>query len=134
MIQPNGFVTKEWNEFFLRLVNGDPGQLWDPTFTGLTVVGDVTYSGKWYQLGRYQAYFSVTITSEGGTSASTAGTTYIDNFPGNINADSVVLAANSTTNIGIGTGNADSADGRIYTPSWVATTDTITISGTVETR
>lgn len=124
----NGLISREWNLYFQFLSIGDPGTLWTPTFSGLT--GSPTITGYWYQMGMYQAFFTATIN---GTSASTAGTTYISNFPDTINTDSVILAANSTTNIGIGTGIARAANQRIYTPTWAVTSQIVTVSGTIQT-
>lgn len=127
-LDKTGLISREWNLFFQSLATGDVGADWVPTFASLT--GSPTITAKWFQQGKYQAFFTVTIN---GTSASTAGTTYINNFPGVINADSVILAANSTTLIGIGTGLAKASNNRIYTPTWNVTSQIVTLSGVIET-
>lgn len=128
VVDANGFITVPWSLFFQGLATGDPGTLWTPVFSGLT--GTPTISGKWYQIGQYKAFFEATIN---GTSSTTAGTAYISNFPDTINADTVILAANSTTNIGIGTGIARATNQRIYVPTWNVVTNIVTISGVIET-
>jgi hypothetical protein len=123
-------VSREWLLFFQNLSDGDPGEDWNPAYTGLTVVGSLAHTGRFYRISRNLQYFFATITSVGGgTSASVAGTTYINNWPSMILKDSSVFASNSTTNLGIGVGIAKAANNRIYTPAWSATTNTITICG-----
>ena len=107
---------------------------WTPIFTNLTVVagtGGATYAGRYSRLGR-TVFYTVTITCTGtATTASTAGTTYCD-LPVNPTQDDAVLIANKTTSLGLGTGYLDSTNNRCYPCSWVATGNTITISGKYE--
>lgn len=128
-LNAKGTVSKEWSIYFQGLSTGDTGQTWTPTFTGLT--GSPTITGTYYYLSDYLIYFRVQLN---GTSASNTGTTYINNFPQLINQDSVIYAANSTTNIGLGTGLSDATDSRLYTPTWSVTNNLITVTGIIETR
>ena len=107
---------------------------WTPVFTNLTVVvgtGGATYAGRYSRLGR-TVFYTVTITCTGtATTASTAGTTYCD-LPVNPTQDDAVLIADKTTSLGLGTGYLDSTNNRCYPCSWVATGNTIIISGKYE--
>lgn len=107
---------------------------WTPIFTNLTVVagtGGATYAGRYSRLGR-TVFYTVTITCTGtATTSSTAGTTYCD-LPVNPTQDDAVLIADKTTSLGLGTGYLDSTNNRCYPCSWVATGNTITISGKYE--
>lgn len=135
LIGEGGLVSPEWALFFQQAWTGDTGEEWTPAFTGLTVVGTVTITGKIFQISRYLTYITVTITSvAGGTSASVAGTTYINNFPGNINNDGMIVNGRVTTGVGLGTAVVRASDNRIFTSNWTATTDTIIITGIIETR
>ena len=128
-------VTREWVLFFDKLALGDPGDLWVPTYTSLTVVGSVTHSGIFYRISNNLMYFAATITpTGGGTSASTAGTTYINNWPNTIIRDSVISAGNSDANTGLGNGIALSSNNRIYTPAWSAVNQVITVCGIIQGR
>jgi len=107
---------------------------WTPTFTSLAVVngtGGATYAGRYSRLGR-TVFYTVIITCTGtATTASTAGTTYCD-LPVDPVQDDAVTIANKTTKLGIGTGYLDSTNNCCYPCSWVATGNTITISGKYE--
>ena len=107
---------------------------WTPTFTNLTVVngtGAATYAGRYSQIGR-TIFYTVKISCSGtATTASTAGTTYCD-LPVAAAQDDTVTTSNKTTLLGIGTGLLDSTNDRCYPSSWVATGDTIIISGKYE--
>jgi hypothetical protein len=107
---------------------------WAPTFTSLTVVagtGGATYAGRYSRLGR-TVFYTVTIICTGtATTASTAGTTYCD-LPINPTQDDAITIVNATTKLGIGTGYLDSTNNRCYPCSWVATGNTIIISGKYE--
>lgn len=130
IINAFGVMSREWALFFENISNGDPGDTWTPTWSGLTVVGSPTYDGRFYRLSKNLQFVSVVITTAG-TTASTAGTTYIANWPNMIKRDSAIMAVNSTTHIGIGTGMANASNNRIYTPTWGATANTITITGII---
>jgi hypothetical protein len=107
---------------------------WTPTFTNLTVVngtGAATYAGRYSRIGR-TIFYTVKISCSGtATTASTAGTTYCD-LPITAAQDDTVTTSNKTTLLGIGTGLLDSTNDRCYPSSWVATGNTIIISGKYE--
>jgi len=107
---------------------------WTPTFTNLTVVngtGAATYAGRYSRIGR-TIFYTVKISCSGtATTESTAGTTYCD-LPVAAAQDDTVTTSNKTTLLGIGTGLLDSTNDRCYPSSWVATGDTIIISGKYE--
>ena len=107
---------------------------WTPTFTNLTVVngtGGATYAGRYTQIGSI-VYYTITITCTGtATTASTAGTTYCT-LPVAATYNDTCATANSTTNVGIGTGVLDATNDRCYPNTWAATGNTITISGKYE--
>lgn len=107
---------------------------WSPTFTNLTVVngtGAATYAGRYSRIGR-TIFYTVKISCSGtATTASTAGTTYCD-LPVAAAQDDTVTTSNKTTLLGIGTGLLDSTNDRCYPSSWVATGNTIIISGKYE--
>ena len=107
---------------------------WTPTFTNLTVVngtGAATYAGRYSRIGR-TIFYTVKISCSGtATTESTAGTTYCD-LPVAAAQDDTVTTSNKTTLLGIGTGLLDSTNDRCYPSSWVATGNTIIISGKYE--
>lgn len=115
------------------LLNSTQGT-WTPTFTNLTVVlggGSVTYSGRYSRIGR-TVFYTIKITTTGGaTTASTAGTTYCT-IPIAASEDDTVTTSNKTTLLGIGVGLLDSTNDRCYPSTWIATSDTIVISGKYE--
>lgn len=107
---------------------------WSPTFINLTVVngtGAATYAGRYSRIGR-TIFYTVKISCSGtATTESTAGTTYCD-LPVAAAQDDTVTTSNKTTLLGIGTGLLDSTNDRCYPSSWVATGNTIIISGKYE--
>ena len=107
---------------------------WTPTFSNLTVVngtGAATYAGRYSRIGR-TIFYTVKISCSGtATTESTAGTTYCD-LPVAAAQDDTVTTSNKTTLLGIGTGLLDSTNDRCYPSSWVATGNTIIISGKYE--
>lgn len=131
----NGNISREWALFLEFAHTEDTGQDWTPTWSSLTTVGSVTHTGRIYRLSSSLIYFRATITtSGGGTTASTAGTTYISNFPATAAFNGACVAVNTTTNQAIGSGVINATNSRIYTPAWIATSNGITISGTIEAR
>ena len=136
LFEANGMVNREWALFFQNLSQGDPGTLWTPTYSGLTLVGSVVHTGKWYRISDYMQYFWATITSSGGgTHASTAGTTYLSNYPSDITGNGgSVRVSNMATNIAAGGGVAVASNDRIYLPTWAATAETFVVAGVVEAR
>lgn len=105
---------------------------WTPTFTGLTTVGSVSYTGRIVRLGPLCLFTAEITTSGGGTSASTSGVTYIDNFPYVPRNNAACSVSDITALAAIGAGVVNSSNGRIFSPTWGATSSTITLSGIVE--
>jgi hypothetical protein len=129
----SGFPSLPWIVFFNALFQGDAGQFWIPTFANLTESGGVPYiSGRVYQLSKYLAVFVINITpATGGSTSSTAGTTYVNNFPLTAQGNGVCLAVSG--NLGAGAaGMLDQSSGYIYVPPWSAVTVPLTIIGLVE--
>lgn len=104
---------------------------WTPAFTGLTVVGSVTYAGRYIRVGNL-VYWQATITAGGAnTTASTATTTYINNLPFTAGQAAVLIV--STDNVGnFGTGYVGAGATNAYTPTWAASNRFIVISGVYE--
>jgi hypothetical protein len=125
-----GDLTWAWILFFNQMYEGDSGTSWTPQFVDLTTVGTPTYSGIYYRISQKLVYFRVTITPSTST-ASTAGTTYIQNFPMQLITDapcSVTLGVTSALGACVASSN------RIYIPGWSATGATATVTGLVEAR
>lgn len=125
-----GNLTPYWYEFLERLYLGDTGTVWEsPTFTNLGTTGTPTITGTTYRISQNLVYFSVRIVPATNTS-STAGSTYIDNFPFSIRQDGVCSASSGL--VSDASGMIEAATNRIYTPPWTNITVPITITGTVE--
>lgn len=124
-------ITLPWQAFFEGSAAGDPGNLWTPTFQGLSSTGPApTISGTYYYLSNKLCYFHIVITpGSGGTTSGVAGTTYCDNFPLGIAVDGI-----SGTIGGSGAAVAAIASGtkQIYTGTWTSAAVNITIVGIVE--
>lgn len=130
LIEENGKAKMPWILFFNQMYEGDLGDTWEPEFISLTQVGgDATISGRYYQITKGLAFFRVDITPVTNTSA-TAGTTYIDNFPLQVNANGVCASVSGNTGGALGIVRV--SDGRIYVPSWTTVTDVVTVLGIVE--
>lgn len=128
IVDENNLVSREWALYFQNLDVVDPGTDWTPTFVNLT--GTPVITARFYKINRYETSISITLV---GTSTSTAGSTYISNFPRDINYDTTVSAANATTNIGLTNGIAKASNNRIYTPAWSVVGNTIVVSGIIQT-
>ncbi len=127
----NGTVTMPWILYFTGLSSGDQGTKWTPDFQNLTHVGNMpTFSGIYYKINAHLTYFTATITPDTNTS-STAGTTYIDNFPQIISADGAVHAVSGSTG-STAAGIAQASSGRIYPPGWTTIAVPVTICGVVQ--
>jgi hypothetical protein len=102
-----------------------------PTFTSLTVTngtGGATYSGKWTKLGDL-IFWTVQITVTGtATTASTAGTTTINNLPYTSALAANCVAANGA-GASYGVGLIPAASVNAYTPTWSAYNGSVTITG-----
>jgi hypothetical protein len=130
-----GMVNPDWGVFFQEDYTGDTGNDWTPTYTSLTTAGSVTHTGRIYRVSSSLIYFRAKIvTSGGGTSASSAGTTYISNLPATVTIDGSCQATRVTTNLEIGGGAVIASNSRIYPPTWAATTNIIVITGLIEAR
>lgn len=125
----NNMATLRWILFFNNIYNGDAGTDWTPTFQNLTTVGTPTITGRYYKLSQYLTYFRVIVTPATSTT-STAGSTYIDNFPLRFNADGACLAMRGGE--GTQSGHIVASTNRIYTPPWVTVTVPMVIVGLVE--
>lgn len=117
-----------WITFFSQIYQGDTGQAWIPEFVGLTSTGTPTFSGTYYRLTQQFALYEVVITPATNTS-SVAGTTYLSNFPLNIQFPWAGWAVSTDGNAALGTTNASNE--RIYTPTWTNITTPIYLSGIV---
>ena len=128
IVDANGKVTLPWILFFSQLFGGDAGTPWTPAFTGLTVSGTPTFSGTLYKISNNLIFFTAVI-KPGTNTSSVAGTTYINNFPLQINKDGAceAVAANSGA-----VGMAVAATQRIYTPAWTTVTSPVTVTGLLE--
>lgn len=123
-----GKPTLPWTIFLNQLYEGDTGESWTPTFTGLTETGTPTITGRYYRLGRIVKFF-ITIVPDTDTTA-VAGTTYVNNFPLVFAGDGVVFAVSG--NLGDGPGHIVASNNRIYTPAWTAVTVPLTLVGEAE--
>jgi hypothetical protein len=126
VIDKYGLPTFAWALFFDQTYKGDAGDAWTPTFVDLTTDGTPTFSGRYYRISRYLVAFFVTVTP-GTSTTSTAGTTYIDNFPLAFAGDSVCWAASG--GLGDGPGHIVAGSNRIYVPAWDAVTVPLTVIG-----
>lgn len=124
----NGVASLPWILFFNGLFDGDLGTSWTPTFTNLTTTGAPTITGKYFKIGSL-VYFWVKIIPSTDTS-STAGTTYINNFPVVMKSDGINFAVSGL--LGTNSGMCDQASNKIYVPMWTAITIPLTIIGLVE--
>jgi hypothetical protein len=131
MLDKKGIITWPWLEFFDGIFQGDAGKAWTPTFVSLGATGTPVHTGFYYKISSRLTYFRVIVTPATDTT-STAGTTYIDNFPLLINADGQCLASAGT--LGSTGGSVISSNNRIYVPGWTAQTVPVTITGTIEAK
>ncbi len=126
-----GVATLPWILFFNQLFEGDTGINWTPTFTDLTTVGTPTITGRVYRLSRRICFFRVTITP-GTSTTSTAGTTYINNFPLTFANDGICFAVSGGN--GSNSGHVVASNNRIFVPAWTAVTVPLTVVGMAEVR
>jgi hypothetical protein len=129
VVDREGFSNLSWVLFFNSLYEGDTGTVWSPTFQSLTEVGTPTITGRYYRISRRLVYFN-TLIIPGTNTSSTAGTTYIDNFPLTFAGDGICFAV--TGGLGDGPGHVISSSNRIYVPSWTTVTVPLTIIGLCE--
>lgn len=127
LVEESGKANLNWTIFFQNAANGDAGEVWTPTFQNLGTSGAPIFTGRYYQLSKYIGYFTATIDPNGGNTTSTAGTTYIDNFPLPFTGDGIVFAVSG--NLGDGPGHVVAASNRIYVPGWSAVSIPLKIIG-----
>ena len=121
-------------ERFMREIRGDRGAsavaTWTPTWTGLTVVGTPTYAGRYTRIGQL-VFFTVEITAGGAnTTASTAGTTFVNNLPLAAAFFNACVARDMSIGTSLGVGGVNAAN--VSTPTWGATNSKIIVSGWYE--
>ncbi len=129
LTEDDGKAKLSWILFFNSIFQGDTGTSWNPSFTNLTTVGTPTITGKFYQISNSLCYFSVKIIPATSTT-STAGTTFINNFPLKMAADGICFAVSGL--LGTNSGMCDSASNSVYVPGWSAVTVPLTVVGLVE--
>lgn len=127
----SGKAALPWILFFQGLSNGDTGEDWTPTFESLTEDGTPTIEGHFYKLSKYLVFFRVSITPATSTT-STAGTTYIDNFPLQFSDDGICFAVSG--GLGSSSGHIVASTNRIYVPAWTTVTVPLTIIGIGEAQ
>jgi len=98
---------------------------WTPSWTSLTIVGALSTSGSYIQIGKV-IHFWIQVSAATSTAA-TNGATYCD-LPAAASVPSVCIAANGGSTAGIGLGLI--AGSAVYVPTWGATGSTVVISGT----
>ena len=126
----DGDISFPWVTFFNQLYNGDTGTPWTPSFTNLTVVGAApTITGIIYRIGQGLAYFSIKIVP-GTNTSSTAGSTYVNNFPASVKTPGPCFAMSG--NLGTNAGMVENSSSRVYVPSWSAVTIPLWIVGMCE--
>lgn len=120
----------------MREIRGDRGATepatWTPTWTGLTVVGSPTYTGRYTRTGNIVKWQAVIVAGGAITTQSVAGITFINNLPFISAAGDTLTAADATNVLGIGIGFINGGTDDAYTPAWGPTNDTIVISGWYE--
>ncbi len=123
-------VAVPWSQWFTAVQNFfGIESTWVPSFTGLTVVngtGGATYSGTYTQVGRI-VFWNVVITVTGScTTASTAGTTTINNLPVASGVTGTCAVVDDLTQ---SLGNGLVSGSTVNTPTWTARNTSINISG-----
>jgi hypothetical protein len=98
---------------------------WTPTPTGLTTTGSPIITGTYTRVGNL-VYAWVRIDANGGSSSSTAATTYFSNLPFTPKQYAVCMASNETiANLGTGLVGTDK---KVYPPTWGVTGGITTVS------
>jgi len=99
---------------------------WPPSPTGLTTTGAPTYSGKYTRVGN-RIFFDLTISANGGTTASAGSAgSYFAGLP-TTTAGADVCIVSDSNGAAIGTGLVSGT--RVYTPSWTARNTTSGVVG-----
>jgi hypothetical protein len=131
VVDETGVAELPWVLYFNQIFTGDTGTDWTPTFTSLTTVGTPTIKGSYYKIIQGIAYFRVDIVPATSTS-STAGTTFINNFPLVFKNNGVCFALSGL--LGSNAGQCLAGTKQIYVPSWSAVTVPLTIVGMCEVQ
>lgn len=131
VVGDDGKARIPWILFFNQIFKGDAGSAWPPTFVDLTEVGTPTIEGYYYKITDSLVFFHVNISPSTSTT-STAGTTYIDNFPLTFSNDGVCWAVSG--GLGDGPGHIVASTNRIYVPAWTAVTVDLTVIGIGEAK
>lgn len=129
VVDQTGRARPSWILYFNSLFEGDSGESWTPQFTSLTTVGTPTITGTYYKIGQYLVYFVINITP-GTNTSSTAGTTYVGNFPLTFTGNGACAAVSGL--LGGSLGMIDRASNRIYVPAWTTVTAPLTVVGFCE--
>ena len=130
VVDQKGIASLEWTLFFNQLFTGDNGTQFSPNIVGMT--GNFTVSGVFYRLSRKLTYFRLNITPNGNTT-STAGSTYVDNFPQEFSADGVCFSSFPSAGLGGSLGSVSEQSNRIFLPAWTDVSVPIVINGAAET-
>jgi hypothetical protein len=102
---------------------------WTPVATNLTVVGTPTYTGIYTKIGN-RIFWSLDVISTTSTAA-TANSTYFSGLPvGAGNGDVAPAVRSDVTSLG--NGLLDTANGRVYAPTWSATALRVFLSGSYQ--
>lgn len=131
LVNQDGKLNLAWILFFNKIFQGDSGVDWTPTFTGLTITGTPTITGRLYKLSDAISFFRVDIIPATDTSA-VAGATYINNMPVVATANGICFAVSG--GIGTNAGMYDKTSNRVYVPTWTAVTAQVTIIGICEAK
>lgn len=131
VVDQSGIASLAWILFFSDVARGDLGKNWSPHFNGLGVVGEPTITGNLYHITDKLCYWSIRIVPATSTT-STAGTTYVSNFPLAMAQDGACLAVSGL--LGSQAGMVDAQSNRIYVPGWGGVTVPLTIVGITEVR
>ena len=107
----------KWNDF-------------SPVFTGLTVVGATTYTGRYRKSGKL-VYIQVRF-SAATSIASTAGTTYMALPIAAKGLAGTGIMTNSTTNAGVGLCHVDVTNSRLWLPTQAVSGNVFTLFGEYE--
>lgn len=128
----DGIITRPWFAFLRSFLTNFNSQDWTPDITGLVVTGMVTVTAR-YTLSGGILYFDIEIApSGGGTSQSTAGVTKINNSPFEAVRNGVGNVADSSAVSSLGIVIARKGTREIALPTWVPTSNTVLISGSVQ--
>jgi hypothetical protein len=104
---------------------------WTPAFTNLTTTGIASFTGTYTKIGGV-LYWKVQIATTG-TTASVAGTTFINNLPFPLRTDRPTFIAQASDFVGCNSVGWIVSQTQARTPTWSATASDIYLSGIYET-